>query len=210
MHRSVSRLRTCFKIGGASGAFMDQAGRSGTSKRVPVARVRRSGAIQRRVHGCIPGVPIFLKHVLREISKRKRAALLAVGALATAGAFVLPAVPASAEYYWGCTYSYGNACFSHHPEGINYLITMDPDKAGYSFGWGGITNNGYPGPKYDGRERCVGSAIWDNGQVVPWVAAWGRVIVTYPEAHWGEGMIGTCVEYYEIALYQMVDYSEYG
>jgi hypothetical protein len=48
---------------------MDQAGRRGGSKRVLVARARRRVAIQRRVQGRIPGVPIFLKHVLTHASR---------------------------------------------------------------------------------------------------------------------------------------------
>jgi hypothetical protein len=57
-------LRTSFKIGGATGAFPDQAGRRGTVKPVLVARASRHVAIQRRVSGTYPGVPVFLKAVL--------------------------------------------------------------------------------------------------------------------------------------------------
>ena len=46
-------LRTSFKIGGAVGAFMDQAGRRGMAKRMLVARASRHVAIQRRVQGRI-------------------------------------------------------------------------------------------------------------------------------------------------------------
>jgi hypothetical protein len=60
----MAPLRTSFKIGGASGAFLDQAGRRGAVKPVLVARASRHVAIQRRVPGAHPGVPVFLKVVL--------------------------------------------------------------------------------------------------------------------------------------------------
>jgi hypothetical protein len=46
-------LRTSFKIGGAVGAFMGQAGRRGMAKRMLVARASRHVAIQRSVQGRI-------------------------------------------------------------------------------------------------------------------------------------------------------------
>ena len=61
-------LRTCFEIGGAVGAFMDQAGRRGTVKRVLVARARRHVAIQRRVQGRIRMCRSVRKHVLERPS----------------------------------------------------------------------------------------------------------------------------------------------
>jgi len=59
-------LRTPIKKIGAVRVFMDQAGRRGAVKRVLVARARRHVAIQRRVQGRIPGVPIFLIGVLSQ------------------------------------------------------------------------------------------------------------------------------------------------
>jgi hypothetical protein len=51
---------------------MDQAGRRGAVKRVLVARAIRHVAIQRRVQGRIPGVPIFLIGVLsKQVLKRR-------------------------------------------------------------------------------------------------------------------------------------------
>src|SRR5580658_78668 len=58
-------LRVPNEIGGASGAFLDQAGRRGLAQPVLVARARRTVAIQRRVPGTHPGVPIFLLGALR-------------------------------------------------------------------------------------------------------------------------------------------------
>jgi hypothetical protein len=147
--------------------------------------------------------------LLRQAAK-KRIALAVITALAATGALASAAAPAQAQYYWGCTYSWGAPCFENHVAGINFLITMDPDHAVHNFA-NAPTNNGYKTPKYDGRERCVASAIWYNGrQVVPWVSNWGQTVVTYPEYITGQGLIGSCVEYYNIALYQMVDYGEYG
>ena len=57
--QSAVPLRTCFKIGGATGTCMDQAGRCGTAQRMLVARASRHVPIQRSVPGAHPGVPIF-------------------------------------------------------------------------------------------------------------------------------------------------------
>jgi hypothetical protein len=138
---------------------------------------------------------------------KRRIALLAIAALAAMGGAVAAATPASATYYWGCTYSWGHVCFENHAAAIYLLYTMDPDHA-INDGFGAGVQNGYPNPKWDGRERCVAGAIWQNGaQVVPWSGAWGQALVSYgPNGVWGQGMIGSCVEYQNIALYQVVDY----
>jgi hypothetical protein len=138
----------------------------------------------------------------------RRRVLLALSAVAVSAALAIPA-SAGAEYYWGCTYSWGSACFAPRSGGVNFLITQDPDHAGE---WGGVKpENGYPPPKWDGRERDVCGGVWNSqvGQNVPWSCTWGQNVYTFPYVS-GQGMIGTAVAYYKIGLYQVIDYGEYG
>jgi hypothetical protein len=130
-----------------------------------------------------------------------------VSAIVATAAFAIPA-SAGAEYYWGCTYSWGSACFAPRAGGVNYLITQDPDHATE---WGVPPQNGYPKARWDGRERDVCGGVWNAqvGQNVPWSCSWGQNIYTFPMVG-GQGMIGTGVQYYRIALYQVIDFSEYG
>jgi hypothetical protein len=136
---------------------------------------------------------------------------LAVSVLAAgAGTTALIPAAAQAEYYGGCTYSWGGPCYIVYG-GINYLITMDPDHAASTFA-NAKPNNGYKVPKYDGKERDVcGTIMYHEGTLSPygWSCGWGEVITTYPGIT-GYSAIGTGVEYYGIALYQMIDWSEYG
>lgn len=138
-----------------------------------------------------------------------RRVLMAVAAATAVGAFAIPAT-ASAEYYWGCTYSWGSVCFAPRSGGVNYLVTMDPDHA-RSLTGGAPTQNGYPRAREDNRERDVCGAVWNAqvGQSVPWSCSWGQNVYTFPLTG-GQGMIGTAVQYYGIALYQVIDYSENG
>ncbi len=133
-------------------------------------------------------------------------ALLALPALA--------AVPAQGqkfyggEYWWGCTYSWGTACIEPHYEtAIHYLRSMDPDNAAQWLEQ--ETENRYKAPRSDGIERCVGAAVWDSGLTEPWVGGWGFAVAEYPSGPPGYGMIGSCVPYYNIALYQYVNWGEY-
>lgn len=105
------------------------------------------------------------------------------------------------KYYWGCTYSWGNVCFSPYQH-IKNIFTMDPEHAYFVEG-SRETNNGYPRPKqYPGESRDVCGAVWNGGQTVPWSCGWGTVWQE-PEV-WGESIIGGA-EYYDIALYQALN-----
>jgi hypothetical protein len=132
---------------------------------------------------------------------RSRIVVLAASLLA---ALVLAvAVPqAHAEYngkyYFGCTYSWGSACFGPYQH-LERLETLDPGAA-YTYYRGQHTNNGYKDPIPDGhpRDGCAGVYNAPN-QTYPWVCNWERA---YEEPHqWGQPMIGTAVEYYNIAMY---------
>jgi hypothetical protein len=91
---------------------------------------------------------------------------------------------------------------------MDFLETMGPQQACKKFGCEVKPLNGYKDPTEDGRVRCVGSAIWNGReQIVPWVAGWGDLYATYAHpGFYGAGMIGTCAEYYQIALYQFDEY----
>jgi len=65
MSAGTEQLRTGFKIGGAVGACMDQAGRRGTVKHVLVARVSR--------HVATIEDPVDLRSVQRRVQVRIRA-----------------------------------------------------------------------------------------------------------------------------------------
>ena len=145
----------------------------------------------------------------RRLGRRARATL-AILATCTLGAVILPAVilPTAAQaeyngaYYFGCTYSWGNVCFSPYQH-IKNIFTMDSDHA-YFTEHTRKTNNGYPLPKqYPGESRDVCGAVWNEGrQTVPWSCGWGTVWQE-PEA-WGQSIIGGA-EYYQIALYQALN-----
>jgi len=154
---------------------------------------------------------VRIKHWRR---RRLRLALLPLAALLAAASGGALAGPAQAqqfyggEYWWGCTYSWGAACIEPHYETrITYLRSMDPDNAA---AWlpGQETENRYKAPHPDGVERCVAAAVWNGTQTQPWVAGWGYVSALYPGAPPGYGMIGTCAVYYQIALYQYVNWGE--
>jgi hypothetical protein len=135
-------------------------------------------------------------------------ALLAASAALAATAFAVSAAPAGAEYFWGCTYSWEHVCFAPPTGAQNYLVTLDPDHAlGIGFY---STQNGYPGPKYDGRTRDVCGGVWNGsaGQDVPWSCSWGENAYTFEYA-WGKAMIGAG-QYYNIALYQIINWTEPG
>ncbi|HEY4427673.1 MAG TPA: hypothetical protein VGN08_05675 [Solirubrobacteraceae bacterium] len=136
-----------------------------------------------------------------------RIALLAIGAVVALAAIAPGA--ARAEYYGGCTYSWGTPCYIVYG-GINYLITQDPDHAVYS--WGSTPPfNGYKTAKYDGVERDVCGTIMEHeGTLYPygWTCGWGQFVQTYPGIV-GYSAIGGA-QYYNIALYQMIDWGEAG
>ena len=141
------------------------------------------------------------------------ALVTAAGVLALTGAFGSAATPASAnqaQQYAGCTYSWGTPCYVIY-EGINYLITSDPDHAATD--WGSYPpDNHYKRPVADGKARDVCSTVMSHeGTLAPygWTCNWGQVIETYPCIE-GYAAIGTGVPYYGIALYQMIDFSEVG
>lgn len=148
--------------------------------------------------------------LFRHWRRRRRVALTFATALLAAVAFAATAQAKQfygGEYWWGCTYSWGTACFEPHYETrITYLRTMDPDNA--SEWLPQETENRYKAPRRDGIERCVAGAIWDGSQTEPWVEGWGYVSALYPSAPVGYGMIGSCVPYYSIALYQYVNWGE--
>ena len=148
----------------------------------------------------------------RPVAGRRRGGLRRRYAVAAAGAALAVAglgawvSPASAEYTWGCTYSYPNTCFG--PWGANdFLITMDPDHALWLAG----TNNGYPKPKWDGRERYVCGSVWSGGPgtSIPWSCAWREDVYTFPWIN-GRALIASSLAYSRIALYQVIDYSQNG
>jgi hypothetical protein len=130
------------------------------------------------------------------------------GVLAGGGMLTL-APAAQAEYYGGCTYSWGSPCYIVYG-GMNYLITTDPDHAAST--WGGTKPfNGYRVPRHDGVERDIcGTIMYHPGTLSPygWSCGWGEVVNTYPTIV-GYSAIGGA-EYYGIALYQMVNWGEYG
>jgi hypothetical protein len=144
---------------------------------------------------------------------RTRLALLsttAVAAVSVLGAFsALVPASANASYYGGCTYTWGTPCYIVYG-GINYLITQDPDHAAST--WGSAPPwNGYKVPKHDGIERDIcGTIMAHEGTLGPygWSCGWGQVVENYPGIT-GYSAIGGA-EYYGIALYQMIDYGEYG
>ena len=141
---------------------------------------------------------------LRAARPKLVAALLAVLLTMLVAAATRPA-PASAQWYWGCTYSWGSPCYGQQ-QWVDFLITQDPDHALKS--WPGYpTQNGYKQPKHDGIERCVAGSIWGeiHGQEVPWVGGWGQVTQSYQTSYYGFPLIGSCAEYQKVALYQMVD-----
>ena len=134
------------------------------------------------------------------------AAALALGAAASGSAQAQQFY--GGEYWWGCTYSWGTACIEPHYEpAIHYLRSMDPDDASQWLEQ--ETENRYKAPRRDEIERCVAAAVWDSGQTEPWVAGWGYVVATYLNGAPGYGMIGSCEPYYNIALYQYVNWGEH-
>jgi hypothetical protein len=143
----------------------------------------------------------------RGAKTKGRVALLAIAAI-TLTAAIAPGA-AHAEYYGGCTYSWGAPCYIVYG-GINYLITQDPDHAVYA--WGSTRPfNGYKTAKYDGVERDICGTIMEHeGTLYPygWTCGWGQVAQTYPGIV-GYSAIGGA-QYYNIALYQMIDWGEAG
>ena len=137
------------------------------------------------------------------------ASLAVACVLAIACAFTLAPSAAHAEYYGGCTYSWGSPCYIVYG-GMNYLITMDPDHAVSTFG-STKPFNGYKAPKHDGAERNIcGTIMYHPGTLSPfgWSCGWGEVVNTYPTTV-GYSAIGGA-EYFGVALYQMVNWGEYG
>ena len=142
----------------------------------------------------------------RRVSVRSRFAIAAAGAALAVAGLGAWASPAGAEYTQGCTYSYPNDCYG--PWGANdFLITMDPDRALWLAG----TNNGYPKPKWDGRERYVCGSVWSGGPgtSIPWSCAWKEDVYTFPWIN-GQALIASSIAYQKIALYQVIDYSQNG
>jgi hypothetical protein len=140
---------------------------------------------------------------------KARIALFAIAAVTVTGTVALAPATAEAEYYGGCSYSWGAPCYIVYG-GINYLITQDPDHAVNS--WGSTKPfNGYKVPKYDGVERDICGTIMEHeGTLYPygWTCGWGQVVQTYPGIV-GYSAIGGA-NYYNIALYQMIDWGEAG
>jgi hypothetical protein len=109
------------------------------------------------------------------------------------------------QYYWGCTYSWGEACLARYQH-IEDQVTMDPDYAGAAMGYNTPTNDGYPEPKGNGAEWDVcGAAENPPGTLAyGWSCAYG--IVYQWVSDWAYPAIGTAVPYYSIPLYQAVNW----
>lgn len=136
---------------------------------------------------------------------RHRGALLAIAVLAAVSVAALPTASASASWYAGCTYSWAKTCFTYQGY-IDYLITQDPDSALAT--WGTLQpQNGYKAPKHDGVERDVCGTISESTThiIYEWTCNWGTAARTYPTTY-GIATIGSGIPYYNIALYQMVNY----
>jgi hypothetical protein len=147
-------------------------------------------------------------------TRRTCGAIVAIGASTVLAVSSLAAVApsaAKAEYYGGCTYSWGTPCYIVYGA-QNFLITMDPDHA-YGLFANAATNNGYKAAKHDGVERDVcGTIMYNEGTLspYPWSCNWGEVVTNYGSGITGYSAIGTGVAYYGIALYEMANYGEYG
>jgi hypothetical protein len=146
----------------------------------------------------------------RKSYNRRRAAVL--GALA-AGVLCLVGLPASAgaaplyeNWYWGCTYSWGYPCTAKEQVVWNQY-SLEPDEALQWYGPGYPTKNGYPPAKRDERQRdmCEG-VMWPNHTMrTAWDCGWGPVLAQYGTEQIGLPAIGGA-EYYNIALYQIVNF----
>jgi hypothetical protein len=150
----------------------------------------------------------------RSCHKCRRLKLVGLGVLAALAITALASAPAQAikeyggEFWWGCTYSWGSPCIEPRYEtAVNYLMTFDSQRA-HEFLPGDETENRYPAPSGDGKERCMSSAVWNGSQVAPWVNAWDYVAEA-PGGMAGYGMIGTCEPYTDISVYQYVNWGEY-
>jgi hypothetical protein len=148
-----------------------------------------------------------------ELSRRLLTLAVTATALAPAalaGSFADSIESADAEAFGGCTYSWGSPCYIVYGV-MNSTYTLDSEHAYY---WWGPTyaENGYRGPTRDGRTRDVcGTIMYHEGRLEPygWTCAWGAVDTSYPLTT-GYSVIGTGQVYYGIALYQDVNYAEYG
>jgi hypothetical protein len=151
----------------------------------------------------------------RRVALRARTALAVTAVTATAaiglGAALTPST-AQAQYWGGCTYSWGAPCYIVYGN-INFLGTLDSQRAYNLFGGTKVhANNGYPAPKADGRERDVcASLFYQEGgpQATGWVCDWQQVWTSFPYTV-GYSAIGTNQVYYGIAIYQLINWTEGG
>jgi hypothetical protein len=140
--------------------------------------------------------------------------MLAAAALAAGASAALLSTPAQAvkeyggEFWWGCTYSWGSFCVEpHYQPHVDDLLTFDAQSA---HEWDPReTENRYPAPPSEGVERCMAAAVWDGSQETPWVSAW-KFVNDEPGEVPGYGMIGTCEPYYNIPVYQYVNWGGEG
>lgn len=147
-------------------------------------------------------------------SIRNRLTILGVAAVAAlAGTAALAPSAAQAQYYGGCTYSWGTPCYIVYggpSSQINFLITQDSEHAANT--WGALKpNNGYALPVRDNRTRDLcGTIMYKPGTLSPygWTCNWGTTSTTYPNTV-GYSAIGGA-EYYGIKVYQMINYTEGG
>ncbi len=143
--------------------------------------------------------------------QRSRMLLSSCLVLAAIATPALTAAPAQAEYYWGCTYTYNNACLAL-PEGatINRLWTTYPQAA---IGLNGYAHpaNGYKVPVLNEHESIryvCGGATWAGAWTIPVSCGWGYNFYNLEEFHWGQARIWSPEHYNQIALYQNVNIYE--
>jgi hypothetical protein len=141
---------------------------------------------------------------------RRLAVLAAALVVAISSLVATHAATASADYYWGCTYTYPNSCLQPGSPGvINRLETMDNQEALTIEPKARAPFNGYKKPEERGTlalQTC--GTIYEGGVTVPWSCSMAANQYYFPEWHWGHGMMGSEIAYSKVSYWQDVNIGE--